>query len=205
MKVIVFGATGRTGRIIVEKALDAGHEVTAFARRPEAIERTAPGLHVVHGDARDADAVRDAIRGHDVVASALGSRSLKRGTPRADAMRSILAGMEAAGSPRLIAITALGAGESGQQLSPALRVLFSTLLRNVMADHTAEEILIRDAAVDATIVRPVGLTDNPERGSYRVRTGPEIRGGRIPRADVAAFVVHEIAARVYPGATVAIA
>ncbi len=205
MKVIVFGATGRTGRIIVNRALDAGYEVTAFARRPEAIEASGQHLRVVGGDALDADAVRDAIAGHDVVVSALGSRSLGRGTPRADAMASIIAGMHAAGSPRLIAISALGAGESGRQLSPALRLLFATLLRNVMADHTAEEALIRAAGVDATIVRPVGLTDNPERGSYRVRTEPEIRGGRIPRADVAAFIVHEMAARVYLGATVAIA
>ena len=34
-KLVVFGATGRTGREVVKQALEKGHHVTAVVRTPE--------------------------------------------------------------------------------------------------------------------------------------------------------------------------
>ena len=206
MRIVVFGAAGRTGQIIVSKALAAGHGVRAFCRRPDAVPTRGQNPEVVLGDVGDLTAVRGAVSGCDAVVSAIGARTLRAATPRADAMVNILSGIRsAAEQPRLIAVSALGAGESRRGLSPGLRVLFATVLRNVMADHTIEEELIRASGIDATIVRPAALIDAAERGAYRVDAGSGIRGGRIPRGDVAAFIVHELSARAHPGATVAIA
>ena len=80
MKLIVFGATGKTGRHVWRNALDRGHDVTAFARSPHRIERAA-GLRVVQGDVMDAASVADAVAGHDAVIVALGSRNLRDRTP----------------------------------------------------------------------------------------------------------------------------
>ena len=61
MKVIVFGATGSIGKLVTDELLQHGHEVTAFARNPQALGRSAPNLHNWARDAMDAQSVADAI------------------------------------------------------------------------------------------------------------------------------------------------
>ena len=63
MKLTVFGPTGSTGEQIVRQALASGHEVTAVARRPEAVSLTDPQLRVVYGDVLDPVALHDGIVG----------------------------------------------------------------------------------------------------------------------------------------------
>jgi len=70
MKVAVLGASGRAGSEITKELASRGHSVLAIARKPEAIP-TGPGVSAVKGDASDADALADLIRGSDVVVSAL--------------------------------------------------------------------------------------------------------------------------------------
>ena len=57
MKLVVFGATGNTGRNVVEQALEAGHEVTAVARKPPALKISHARLEVLRGDVMDPDSV----------------------------------------------------------------------------------------------------------------------------------------------------
>ena len=76
-RLLVLGATGGTGAALVRQALEAGHEVSAFARDPATIpvphhER----LRALRGDIMDAEQVSRAVAGHDAVLSALGSRGL---------------------------------------------------------------------------------------------------------------------------------
>ncbi|HWM52138.1 MAG TPA: NAD(P)H-binding protein, partial [Thermoplasmata archaeon] len=72
MKVVVFGATGETGRHLTERALRAGHTVTAFARDPTRMPIVHERLRVVRGDVLDPPSVDRVIPGHDAVLSALG-------------------------------------------------------------------------------------------------------------------------------------
>ena len=72
VNVLIFGATGGTGRALVEQALVQGHAVTAFARNPAKVRTKHPNLRVVEGNVLDPVSVEAAIRGHDAVLSALG-------------------------------------------------------------------------------------------------------------------------------------
>ena len=74
MKLLVFGASGGTGRRIVEQALAHGHIVTAFAREPARVRVTHENLRVVRGDISRPDSVEAAVSGQDAVLSALGVR-----------------------------------------------------------------------------------------------------------------------------------
>jgi putative NADH-flavin reductase len=67
MKVIVFGATGPTGRRAVGEALAKGHEVTAFVRDPSKLVKNHERLTVVQGDALDPSSVEKALVGHEAV------------------------------------------------------------------------------------------------------------------------------------------
>ncbi len=57
MNLLVLGATGRTGRLVVEQALAAGHTVTALVRSPEKLTTGGANLRVVKGEATEASAV----------------------------------------------------------------------------------------------------------------------------------------------------
>ncbi|HEX4470028.1 MAG TPA: NAD(P)H-binding protein [Gemmatimonadaceae bacterium] len=70
MKIALFGATGRTGGLILERALSAAHEVTVLVRDPSKLKAPQVGLRIINGDARQASAVADAVQGTDVVISA---------------------------------------------------------------------------------------------------------------------------------------
>jgi len=74
MKILVFGASGGTGRRIVEQALAGGHLVTAFARESSRIRIAHENLRVVRGDISHYDSVEAAVAGQDAVLSALGVR-----------------------------------------------------------------------------------------------------------------------------------
>jgi len=74
VKLLVFGATGGTGRCLVQQALAQGHTVTAFAREPAKFHLVGDNLRVVRGDILQAESVEAAVAGHDAVLSALGTR-----------------------------------------------------------------------------------------------------------------------------------
>lgn len=198
MKLIVFGATGSVGRLIVEQALEQGHEVTAFARRPEALQARHPKLHRYAGDARDAEAVADAVRGHDAVLVALGAG--RKGGVRAEGTRNVVAAMQRHGIRRLVCQSTLGAGDSRGNLDFFWRfVMFGLLLRPAFADHQAQERIVRDSGLDWTIVRPSAFTDGPAAGAFRHGFGGDERGLKlkIPRADVAGFMLRQLGEATY--------
>jgi len=74
VKVLVFGATGGTGRALVEQALEQGHVVTAFARDPAKVRGAHQNLTVARGNMLDLNSVEAAVKGQDAVLSALGTR-----------------------------------------------------------------------------------------------------------------------------------
>jgi len=74
MRVLVIGATGGTGRQLVQRALAAGHQVTAFVRNPAKLQIEHPNLRVAKGNVLDYATVESAMRGQEAVLSALGHR-----------------------------------------------------------------------------------------------------------------------------------
>ncbi|WP_331769317.1 NAD(P)H-binding protein (plasmid) [Embleya sp. NBC_00888] len=106
MKIAVLGSTGQTGRLVITRALERGHDVTALARRPEQPETPAsPNLRVVRADVTDAGTVAAAIEGADVVISALGITKKQDPAILIDGARQI-----ASAAPRVIWLTSLGSG-----------------------------------------------------------------------------------------------
>lgn len=190
MKIVVFGATGGTGREVVTQALAAGHRVTAVVRRPGALAEH-PGLQLaVAPDLADSVMVDQAVGGHDAVICSLGTNAKGPVSVCADGIRSILEAMSSSGVRRLVAVSAHGAAETHDRSLYSL-ALWATLA-DKMRDKEAMERLIRASDVDWTIVRPPALEDKPHTGSYR--TGTELKIGltsAIGRADLADFLVRE--------------
>jgi uncharacterized protein YbjT (DUF2867 family) len=165
MRVLVFGATGGTGRQIVAQALERGHEVTAFVRNPEKLPAQRPRLRIAQGDIRQPDVIRAAMPGQQAVLSALGAITLGPSTLLSDGLREILGAMEASGVPRIVWESALGVGETRGKLGPIYNwFLVPFLLRHSFADKERQESILRASPLDWTIVQPGALTNGPLTG-----------------------------------------
>jgi len=164
--VLIFGATGGTGRELVRQALERGHSVTAFARDPSALgERD--GLRRLAGDVLDVAAVERAVAGHDVVLCAMGAPATKPGNVRSQGTRNIVTAMEETGPRRLICQSTIGIGETRPLLPPRYRYLIAPLLlRRTFAEHARQEAVVRSSDLEWTIVRAGALTDGDATGSY---------------------------------------
>ncbi len=195
MKIVVFGATGGTGRLIVEQALALGHAVTAFVRDPARMNVAHPNLRLVQGDILDPAAVIQALQGQDAVLCALGMPLMNKDGLRAAGTRNIIDAMQTCDVRRLICLSSFGVGDSYALLPISYRFLVAPLvLRHVLADHARQETYIRDSDLDWTIVRPVNLTDGPAAGVYLQGTQRPNRRlkMKVSRADVAAYMLEQL-------------
>ena len=193
MRIIVFGPTGGTGQQIVSQALDAGLEVTAFARDPATVPARR-GLTVVKGSPLDATAVQSAIAHHHAVLSALGGRPWRSLPICSTAMRNITAAMQQHRVRRIVAISTFGAGETRPHVGWLTRhLLFGLVLRGEVADKEAMEEHLAATDLQWVAVRVGLLTDGAPRNAWRAADDGSIRGmGKIARADVAAFMLAQL-------------
>ena len=193
-RLAVLGATGRTGRLVVEQALRAGHTVRALVRAP-ARGGVPDRVHLITGDVRDDRALAEVVAGTDAVVSCLGvtlsATLIQRDAVLAACMQHVVAAMRAHGPRRLVALSTYGAGDSWPRLTRGARLLMATLLRRELADKNAMETAIAASDLDWTIVRPVNLRDGPAAGGHWLVDPPGPVGIRawIPRAEVAGFVL----------------
>ncbi|MEU0542334.1 SDR family oxidoreductase [Nocardia sp. NPDC005978] len=205
MRIALFGATGTLGRVVLTKALEAGHEVTALTRNADNITVSHERLRVVVGDVLDPAAVERTVLGQEAVLVCLGAG--RKGVVRAEGTRIIMAAMERAGVKRLVCQSTLGAGDSHGNLNFLWKyILFGLLLRPAMADHNVQEDYVRASNLDWTIVRPSAFTDGPAEGTYRRNFGPDEKGLtlKISRADIADFLVEQLTDTTYVRRTPAI-
>ncbi|HEY8575722.1 MAG TPA: SDR family oxidoreductase [Devosia sp.] len=194
-RILVLGATGGTGRLIVKEAVARGYEVTALVRSAEKGQGLA-GARLIVGDARDAAAIRKALKDQDAVVSALGTppSPFKAVRLLSAATQVLVEAMQAENVSRLVAISGIGAGDSrGHGGFVFDRLIFPLLLRKVYADKDRQETIIRESGLAWTLVRPAILNDKPKRGSVRALENlAGFHGGTVSRSDVAGFVLDQV-------------
>ncbi|MCW2855631.1 MAG: quinone-binding protein [Marmoricola sp.] len=193
MKLAVFGATGGTGKQVLEQALADGHSVVAVARKPEAITTTHAALTVARGDVLDKASIAAAIVGCDAVISAFGPASNKQpGTLMSDGVANIVAACGETGVPKLVFESGLITTD-GVGLSLFARTAvgaFRALYRKLYDDKVIAEATIRSSHLAWVIVRPPTLVHKPARGGYRTGVAISITPAKsVSHADVAEFLI----------------
>ena len=187
MKLFVIGATGRTGREIVQQALARGHHVTAFVRSPESMTLKNDRLTVLKGDAMDENQLFEAMQNHDAVLSALGPRKVfKPSSLLHDSALATTRAMKRAGVKRLLVLSAAA------HFPGIPNRIVSFVLRSHMRDSRAMEEIVQASGLDWTIARPPRLTEE-DYTSYRSREGAAPKMGfTLARKAVAAFMLDAI-------------
>lgn len=190
MKLLVLGATGPTGRHLVDLALRSGDAVTALVRNPAGLGDLADRVTPIAGDATSPRDVVAAATGCDAIVSALG----RGNSVRADglftrASAAAIAAAEEAGVSRLVWLSSFGVGHTFAWSSTPQKLIYGTLLRSLYADKTIADESIRSSGLDWTIVLPTKLTNAPAKGTYHADDRLPMKGNpSISRADVAAFM-----------------
>lgn len=200
MKLAIFGATGRTGQHLVQQALNAGHEVSVLARTPSKLTVQNPRLNVVQGDILDAARVEQTIAGADAVLSALGPTQNKPDYVVSRGMDNILNAMKKHGVRRLVISAGAGVpdpNDAPQLMNHIISFLLHLVSRHVVEDMTRTVNAVRSSDRDWTIVRVPMLTDDPQSGNIRVGYLGKGTGVRLSRADMAAFMLQQVASDTY--------
>jgi uncharacterized protein YbjT (DUF2867 family) len=194
MKLLVIGATGPTGREVVRQAVAAGHAVTAAARNPATAGFDAP-VSVVRADVTDRASLDAAVIGQDAVVSVVGTKlSRKPTTMLSEGTRHLAAAMRSAGVLRLVCVTGIGAGDSRGHGGFVYNWIVQPLLLNeIYKDKTRQEQVVRESALDWTIVRPATLSNGPVTDRVRaIENLAGVQASKVSRADVAAWIVRTI-------------
>ena len=194
MKLLILGATGRTGRQLLAQALEKGHTVTVLARDRTRVDTQHERLRIVEGDVTNNAKLGEAMLEQDAVISAIGrGMSFKSEHLIEQSVPAILATMQTHGIRRLMFTSAMGVGATYRDAPVVAKLFFRTLLRGIYADKAIGEQMIRNSALEWTIVQPVQLNDGPLTKHYRAAESLPMSGNpQISRADTAHFILDRL-------------
>lgn len=198
MKITLFGASGATGKQLVEQALGAGNQVVAYVRNPSKIDPGHERLTILQGELSDTAAIERAVSGADAVINVLGPRPGEDSQirPLMQGMQNILAAVQKTGVRRLILSSTPSASDPNDSPDLKFKVLvglIKTTMRPAYEEIVGVAQLVRISATDWTIVRVSMLNNNPGTGKIRAGyLGKKQVGTEISHADLAAFLLGQV-------------
>ena len=205
MKITVFGASGGIGARVVDLATQRGHPVRAVYRATPQVPPAGQAEILVSQDIFDPGFAAQAIRGADVVVTALGPDFAKRHNPRTEMIsppdlhqrlaRTLIAAMKDPGAPaQLISVStgSMGPGDAAMGAGPRLlfrffRTVVTPNLGRVGRDLQAMEDDLAASDLDWYALHPIKLTDGPLTG--HVQASDRFAMKTISRADVAWYIL----------------
>lgn len=198
-RILLYGATGRTGGLIVAYALQKGYAVTALVRNPDKLVVKSDHLTVIRGLPTNLADVRRAMQGCDGVISTLSALSEAEAFSRKKipaphtletTMRNTITSMSELGIKRIVTLSSIGASESWPYAPWYMRLAIKlTNFKITFADHAGQETLLRKSALDWTIARPVALNDNEQLGELVVSYEKTPSPFKMSRRQLAKFMV----------------
>jgi putative NADH-flavin reductase len=195
--IVVFGATGPTGREFVKQALDEGHELTVIVRDPTSLNLKHDKMKVIKGDVLECSSFKNEIMGKDAVISCLGSGGKTKPTIiYSKGMENIISTMGKSRVNRMICISALGLA-TNDKMSFLGKILVKfvgqIIYKEPYKDMRLMEKILENANLEWTIVKPPALTNKVKTGTYRLGINEHIsRPLSISRADLAHFMLSSI-------------
>jgi uncharacterized protein YbjT (DUF2867 family) len=209
--VLILGATGRTGRLVVEKALNRGFEVTVLVRHPEKLGEWQhhPKLEILKGDVLHYPDIFNAMQGNDAIVSALG-RDGRETDVLIQGTANIIRAITHSGAKKFVCLSSLGAGSTKKLIGWKLKVMiWMAGLRNSFEAKAEQEMLLYQSSIDFTLVMASTLTNsNGTIGkghlSFLPSQAPCFWGvpPKINRVQVASFLLDQLMRSVWQRKTV---
>ena len=188
-RIVIFGATGKTGRLAVHRALQGNYEITAFGRSANKLNFDQPVIKM-QGDILNEEDVSKAIASQDCVIVCLGPISLKDRVTLTKGAENIVSAMQQHNVDRVIFISAAGVGESWKQIPWYSKLLFRTMLKTIISEHSKEEKIFIESGLAWTAIRAAVLTNKQSVNTVTTTNSGKIK--TITREGLAQFLVDQI-------------
>jgi len=197
MNILLFGATGDTGKEVLLQALEQGHYITAVVRNPTKINLQSDRLNIVQGDVLTSN-IDFAFIEQDAVICCLGAPANNARTLRSEGTKNIIDAMKKANMNRLICQTSLGFDDSTEVLKCTSfffkKIVVPYILKSTFSEHSLQEKAIKQSGLNWTIVRPGNLTNGKRTEKYKSTfsysdTTLKIK---ISRSDVAHLLLKQL-------------
>jgi len=194
-KILLFGATGKTGVEICKELSTHKIYPTVFIREESVNKLAGNGMNIIQGNVLNYKEVEAAVKGDaytDVIIS-LGSKTIKGTELRSKGTEHIMRALESRQAKcKIHVISALGVGDSWNQLGGFGKLISNLLLKNVLEDHRKQEEIVTNSPNPYHILRPVGLKDGVPSGEVHVQSVGRLPSSSIMRADVAKYLVDSM-------------
>jgi putative NADH-flavin reductase len=195
MRIVIFGASGRTGLELVNQALGQNHSVVAFVRNPAKFQIQHKNLSIARGDVLNKEQVENAVGGSEGVLFAVGGKPWEKRPVCTEGIKNVITAMQKHNARRLIVESAYGVKDTRKGIYG--RLLW-VIIKEIMKDKENMEDAVAESQLEWVIVRPTILTKGSKMGTYRV--GHDLHLGILPkisRADVADFMLNQLQDNTY--------
>ena len=190
----MFGASGRTGKMVVEQALEKGYRVTAIVRNPEKLPIRHTDLEIVRGDVLQILSFENLIHKNATIISCLGVQNRNPTTLYSAGITNIIQTMEKAGARRILCFSAVAVivpPKSPFVVRFFTKYILQRIFKYMYADLLAMEEIVCKSGLDWTVIRPPRLLDSKLTGTYRVSINEPLRNpSKISRADLADYMLN---------------
>ncbi|CAH3167708.1 unnamed protein product [Porites evermanni] len=195
--LVVFGASGPMGRLLVQQALQKGHLVTAVVRSPEKFDIKHEKLDVIKGDILNSESLIPVLEGKDAVLSCLGAHGtsvFRHTTLYSESMKSIMSAMEKSKLQRIVCVTSWCTRKEAGNPKTVEWLLKPVAMAGFIHDMALMESILMESGLCYTVVRPPILNNNPGKGDYTVLEGQFVPKAPmfIPRADVTNYMLSSL-------------
>lgn len=204
--IIVFGAAGRTGKYVVQYALEAGHKVTAFVHKDTPGIRH-PSLVTIIGDVHEEEKVSNAIKGKEVVISTLGVKQIEGDAVNvmSDAMKIFVEAMNRYKVKRVFGVGGRAVLQYDANTQLLDRPDYPAEFRNVGEGHNKVYKVLRETDLDWTFICCPDIIDGPRTGRYNLKKDYPPEGlFQIYTGDIADFILKEMEENKFLGTRVGI-
>ena len=195
MNITLIGATGGTGRLVMEQALARRHQVTAYVRNAASLQ-SRKGLTIMTGQLNDATALQNAVRHADAVLCTLGTHERKNVTIMQTSLPLIINAMQSVGARRLVLLSAYGVGDTAHSASLIARLAYKWVVGSVYQDKELSEKNLIHADLDWTGIYPVILNDEALSSAIEVRPLSQVSKvsglPKVSRANVAKAMLDAV-------------
>jgi putative NADH-flavin reductase len=195
-KIAMFGATGKTGSLFIEKAIKQGYVIKALVRNPEKLGSERPALHIIKGDVLNAEDVMRTVEDTDVVVSLFGH---VKGSPewvQTNGTENIIKAMKHHSVRRIISLSGGGLPfpekDQPKFADKLIRGIMKIAVPKVLNDAIQHHKVLQESGLDWVIVRGPRLSNEPCRGTYRVGWVGVNASTSIGRADLADFIFTQL-------------
>ncbi len=194
MKITVFGASGKVGRIVVDLLQADNHDLTLFIHTHNPFTEN-NNLKIVHGDINSSKDIDLALNNSDLVISTLGSWGTKNKNVLSTSMNQIIPALKRNNIKRIISLTGADArcsADKSSLISSVSHLIFGILVRKILIDGEKHIKLLEDSGLDFTIIRSPVMTKGGQKKSYKLNLEYAKPWETIGRNNVAEALVAQI-------------